>query len=284
MRNPPFDETKFNFSRSSACFAKGLFRCALSCALLSIALPARAQARDAPAKQDATPLPPLPPPPPEPPAPPATAPPVADATDPEPPPTVAPGIPVHLSSSQSNMTFHLRTEDGGFSLLCVAPCDLSLSKGKQRLAVSQGGGEPVESNLFDLRGPSRLDATYKSRYGVRIAGVVTFFGSTIAGIAIALAGRTGPTTCDEDGSNCSQSVSTGAGVAALSVAFVGGTTGALLALLASDGVEISVVPLSPVLPVAHASNTLPLLAHGERSSAADADAWGSSGLSLRVRF
>jgi len=187
------------------------------------------------------------------------------------PPADAPNtVDVELTSTNRDGHFHVWT-DTGLLPICWAPCATSLPKGiPLHLALSEGSGSAKTAAPIVLQGPSRIQGTYVSRLGLRTAGILTFFGSIIAGVAIGFIGS-GKETCDASG--CSRTVSTGAGIAAFSVAFAGGITGIVLAFQ-PDKFDIRIAPLS----------TADLTPHGDRGPWRGTRETAPSGLGLRLRF
>jgi len=114
---------------------------------------------------------------------------------------------------------------GGFTSLCLAPCDLSLPRGPTAFAIGSGNRGPVPVPLaIDLTDDARLVGHYESRQWLRELGVGFLLGSAalaLVGIAIGVTGF------------LANDVTVGAGglVAAGSVAVVGGATGIALATL-----------------------------------------------------
>jgi len=191
-------------------------------------------------------LPPLPPaaptPPATPPAPTASAAPATPATSTTPAssnPAADPnGFDVQLTANARDMQIHLWTDEGNYLKVCTAPCRAPFLPGKYYFALSEGSGDLVRLDPVDLRGPSRIEATYVSRSGLRLAGLLTFLGSVGAGVAIGIAGN--EKSCNDLG-ECKNSTPTGVGIAALGVALVGGLTGLIMAAY-PDKVGIRVTP------------------------------------------
>ncbi|WP_394841109.1 hypothetical protein LZC95_29070 [Pendulispora brunnea] len=178
-------------------------------------------------------LPPLPPPPPTTPIP--AAPPAAPA----PPATSeAQGFEVQVTAHARNLQFHLWTDEGRYQKVCTVPCRAPFLPGKYYFALSEGDGSLVRLDPVDLKGASRIEATYVSRTGLRTAGLLTFIGSIGAGIAIGIAGS--KETCNDAG-QCRTDTPTGVGIAALGIAIVGGITGLVMASR-PDKIGIRITP------------------------------------------
>lgn len=76
---------------------------------------------------------------------------------------------------------------GHYRQLCTSPCTMSLRNGSYQLALSQNGGPPISaSSPVRIAGPSRVQGTYTSRHGLRVAGVVTIVGGATIGLVVTL--------------------------------------------------------------------------------------------------
>jgi hypothetical protein len=116
---------------------------------------------------------------------------------------------VHFVGDSPEIDFHIRTGEatvggwgwgahGGFAYggsvhsfdhICTAPCDVTLPKGRHRLALSQGGRTPIEFNeAIDIEGPSTVRGTYVSYHGTRMGGVVIMVVGGLVGLGVMYAG------------------------------------------------------------------------------------------------
>ncbi len=129
----------------------------------------------------------------------------------------APSVPLRLQASEPGITFHLQTGTsqavafaGGmtavafgatYDRLCMAPCESALPAGNHILALSLDDRPPVASSQpVVVSGPSELRASYQSRTGVRVAGLLTLLGGTAAGVSLGLVGLLhSEESCDESG-------------------------------------------------------------------------------------
>jgi homeobox protein ESX1 len=209
---------------------------------------------------DAAPAPPLLPLPPLPPAPPP--PPPASPESPPPVPVSVAEAKVRFESASPDVDFHLRTEDAtavgwsgrggyvvlhGYKHICAAPCDATLPAGRQRLALSQSGGVPIEADdVVDISGPSKVTGTYESHRGTRTTGLIVLLGSPVVGGIMMAASIHSGHDCSEQAVTGSCSPTTnldggllGGGIAVVTV----GTLAGLLLMLQGDHATITVAPL-----------------------------------------
>jgi len=198
-----------------------------------------------------------------------------------PPPTPASGprpliqvngrdAPLYLRSSQSDVTFYMRTSTsegssvstgamvgsrgfgavgGGTSVfsgrtyarICTAPCEATVPAGQYTLALSKGTGNPVEDEqLVRVDGPATLAGKYTSYAGLRAAGFVISLASIVTGFYLVYTSF-GKEECDASTNICDRKVDqsrliTGFGIA-IGGAIIGGIMGSK-----GDDAEIRVIP------------------------------------------
>jgi len=194
-----------------------------------------------------------------------------------------PGVELHTFAGQMEITSYGWTSGPGggagnnrqttitgtaksYLPVCTAPCDASLPKGTQRLALSYEGGKPVDVTVV-LAGPSRLEADYTSRRGIRVGGLVLFSASFLTGAGLTVygvqQGNGGPV---------------GIGVA---VALLGGLSGLVLMLI-QDSAQIGVVPQRKLGQLQIVPTVL--APRYEGASRAAANPLNGAGLALRYSF
>jgi len=72
--------------------------------------------------------------------------------------------------------------------ICEAPCNATLLSGRHRLALSLGGGKPVDvARPIDLTVDSVVEGRYVDKGRLRKAGWATFVAGSVAGLAFMLA-------------------------------------------------------------------------------------------------
>lgn len=167
-----------------------------------------------------------------------------------------------------------------YAKVCTAPCEAALPAGKYWFALATGKGKPVvEEQAAILKGPTQVEATYKSRAGARLAGGIVLGASVVtSGYLIATKDYDVTTMRCYSSSACTpttQSVQSDTKLyAGLAVGIVGSIVG--LALIAvQDGVDVRVAPLATVARAEHGPAT-DRLTWGERV--------GLSGLSVTAQF
>src|SRR5882672_2955361 len=102
-------------------------------------------------------------------------------------------VPVQIVADQTEVAVERRLPKP--TSVCTPPCDATMRNGLNWVAVSRGGGEPIELPV-SVKGPSRLQVDYTSRKGIRIAGLVTFGAAFVPGvIMIALGAFRHQTVC-----------------------------------------------------------------------------------------
>lgn len=146
----------------------------------------------------------------------------------------ATGAPLTLRSTQSDVTFHVRTgtasgattsgalDTGGrigggvgtvtvssWTPICTAPCTATIASGSYTLGLSRGTGPVVaHEDLVRVNGPTTLSGAYKSRLGARIAGYVV--------LALGL-GAGGYLMVHANGNDDSEELAAGGAITALSL-------------------------------------------------------------------
>lgn len=178
--------------------------------------------------------------------------------------------PLYLRSSQSEVTFYMRTSTsegssvstgamvgsrgfgavgGGTSVfsgrtyarICTAPCEATVPAGQYTLALSKGTGNPVEDEqLVRVDGPATLAGKYTSYAGLRAAGFVITLASVVTGFYLIFTSF-GKEECDAATNVCDRKVDqsrlfTGLGVT-IGGAIIGGIMGSK-----GDDAEIRVIP------------------------------------------
>jgi hypothetical protein len=176
--------------------------------------------------------------------------------------------PLKLSSTQPEITFHVRvseamgttvgvgagmgTRGGGmgfggvsqysgrsYARICTAPCNATMPAGQYNLALSRGDGPPVETgSLTGFQGAATLQGRYTSYAALRATGFVITIVGLVGGIYLF---ATSIHSCDgSPDPNCEQidktRAFTGVGVL-LGGAIIGGIMSSK-----SDDADISVVP------------------------------------------
>ncbi|MCC6213308.1 MAG: hypothetical protein IT376_00430 [Polyangiaceae bacterium] len=77
----------------------------------------------------------------------------------------------------------------GYTVICIAPCEATLSAETHRLALSTGGGRPVEvEQPITLRGPATLHVNSESRSRTRTVGGLLLAISRLGGPTLAVVG------------------------------------------------------------------------------------------------
>jgi len=72
--------------------------------------------------------------------------------------------------------------------ICEAPCEATLLSGRYRMALSLGGGRPVEvAQPIDLTSDSVIEGSYVDKRRLRRAGWITFAVGAVAGMALMFA-------------------------------------------------------------------------------------------------
>lgn len=171
-----------------------------------------------------------------------------------------------------------------YAKVCTAPCEATLPAGKYWLALGTGKGKPVaEEQAVILKGPTQVEATYKSRAGIRATGGIVIAASVLASAyLLATKDEDVPTVvCHYSSSSGSACTPTTHSVqndtklyAGLAIGIVGSIVGLAL-ITVRDGVDVRVAPLATVARV-------------ERGPATDRLTWGErvglSGLSVTAQF
>jgi hypothetical protein len=112
--------------------------------------------------------------------------------------------------------------------ICTAPCQATISTGIHPLALSESGGNPVETaEPIRIDGPSTLEGTYVSNAKTRTTGLIAFFVGAPLGLFMMIhGGLHEKPECDEYG-DCYKTMSPNwvegglGGVLALGVTFYG---------------------------------------------------------------
>lgn len=126
-----------------------------------------------------------------------------------------------------------------YARICTAPCDATMPAGQYNLALSRGGGPPVETgNMTGFQGPATLNGHYTSFAALRATGVVITIAGLVGGLYLSI---TAIHNCDGNPDpNCEQvdktRFFTGVGVL-LGGAIIGGILSSK-----SDEADIQVVP------------------------------------------
>jgi hypothetical protein len=167
---------------------------------------------------------------------------------------------------------------GAYTPICVAPCTTSLPLGTQRIGVVLPDGKVIEpTSPVTITGPGSLEAHYKSRAGVRAAGLGTFvIGGLVGAGMIYASGADLSDECTQDGmckgGETDRSLF-GAGVGVIA----GATIFGLALMLTGDTTSITFVPGTPA----------PLAGFGMSREGQFATAGASGdprGAGIRVRF
>jgi hypothetical protein len=211
------------------------------------------------------------------------------ATAPPQPSATSERVPVHLDATEPDITYSVRSGSAtivgvagghavaalahGYTELCTAPCNASLPAGTQHLALSKGGGAPVEPEApVSLSGPVQIHGDYHDRKGTRIAGVVTMVLGGVTGTLLMVTASKPSQDCSTGTCVTLPKIDDGqvaAGILVLSASAVLG----IALVLQHDSAEISVVPLQT------SSLPRPLMALREGASIPVPE-----GLALRVAF
>lgn len=102
-----------------------------------------------------------------------------------------PNLTVHLKSGTAttsvNLTRTIRSD--AYTPICTAPCEASLPVGTHELGVSAPGDSvtAVEKPV-EITGPGTLEASYASKAGARVGGVIIMLAGGGAGTALILSG------------------------------------------------------------------------------------------------
>jgi hypothetical protein len=155
----------------------------------------------------------------------------------------------------------------GYEHICTAPCEATLPAGTYRLALSQGGGMPVEPrNAVTIERSSLLYGTYTSRKVLRTIGWVVLGAIILGGTALMFpavqSGQSSPVLADG------------------AFMMLGSLIGLMLAF-ERDRAHIYAVTLDPALDSAALRS--PLLSRRE-GALFTPDGAGAQGLALRARF
>jgi hypothetical protein len=183
--------------------------------------------------------------------------------------------PLRLRSDQGDVTFYVRTGEStgsavttgfGFGFgsrgsavmpstaftsvhgrsygrICVAPCEATVPAGSYMLALSKGGGSPIEAEeMVRVNGPSTLQGAYTSYAALRTAGIVVTVASLATGLYLAFTSFDRDAGCDEGDGSCGD-VDTGRLLVGAGVVAGGSIVGGILAAK-SDEVSIQVLPAS----------------------------------------
>ena len=197
----------------------------------------------------------------------AAPPPPAPSSGPKPLIQVnAADAPLHLRANQAELTFHLRmTESMGttvgmgagigsrstmgfggvsqysgrsYARICTAPCDATMPAGQYNLAISRGGGQPVETDsMTALSGPATLQGRYTSYAALRATGIVITIASIVVGGYLLITSfhqcADGDTACDP--------VDKGKLYPGIGILIGGGIIGSIMSSK-SDEADIQVLP------------------------------------------
>lgn len=114
---------------------------------------------------------------------------------------------VVLKADDPDITYHVRSTEGvvttshgsgvvlGYSRLCTAPCSAQLPVGSYTLGLSRGDRGVVEADPVTIRGPSTLEATYRSRQGTRTGGWFVVLGGGVIGALLIATSSTSRSAC-----------------------------------------------------------------------------------------
>jgi hypothetical protein len=110
------------------------------------------------------------------------------------------GLTARLESVDVPITFFARYEMDGageYNELCTAPCDTTLTPGNYRFALAAPGGKEPLAAMPTLRitGPGTIRGKYRSRSGLRGAGVLVLIVGTVTGVLLAVTATTEEEDC-----------------------------------------------------------------------------------------
>jgi hypothetical protein len=206
----------------------------------------------------------------------------ATATEAPPPPSVAKDstapakVAVHFDANEEEVAFMLKRdggsgEQGGYTYLCVAPCDTPLPKGAAHIGLSLLGGDVLDAKeAVVLEADATLRGTYRSRAAIRALGVGSIVGGAVLGSLIASTG----------GALIAQNGPLGWGfLIGGSALGLGGVVAGTVMLLKQDTATIELVPQLSSQPAVPDSSDRPEAARDRRGQTPVGE-----GLALRVRF
>ncbi len=120
----------------------------------------------------------------------------------EPPRDTTDSVEVHFQATRPIEVFErngISTTTSGvgtgesYAPLCTAPCVMSIRPGTVTLGLAEVGGRPLRAGSLMLRQGSMIEASYQSRFGLRVGGFIVSLGMVGAGLALML------TSIDDDG-------------------------------------------------------------------------------------
>jgi hypothetical protein len=201
-----------------------------------------------------------------------------------------PVVPVNLQASEPLTLYaedawvtHNGNSATGYARICTSPCTFTMPAGTQTFALSRAGGDPTPLDApVAVQGPSALNAEWRSRQGLRTAGILLLaIGApagtlmAVGGDLIACGGTNNRATCTwTQGDALAQGLVIGGVVVAVASVVAG-----VLLVTRHDKPAITITPLEPVPPA-------PGAAPGMSVSADARHPWvaASAGAAVTVRF
>ncbi len=152
--------------------------------------------------------------------------------------------------SPGGQTVYFGAQRKDYAIACTAPCDVQISQGVHRLALSHAGGPAIEADApVEVKGPGTLHATYTSRQSTRTAGLVFFLLGVGGGSALVLNGAlNGPSSCDPESDFCIHDPDYTQMALGL-VLVLGGAVAGIAASMTGDQARVELVPqVTSVIP------------------------------------